>query len=160
MSDTEYDTKYTERHVLLGYLNVMRRAVIQTSEGLTEADLRRPGVASGTNLLGIIHHLTGVEQHWFQRVFLGEPVVADKSMTVPAELTRDEVVAAYRQMCDRSDEIVHATLDLGSRAAIPNPGEAQRDSLRVILVHLIEETARHAGHADILREQLDGVTAP
>lgn len=156
--DAGYDRKYTERYVLLAYLNLVRDAVVRISDGLTDEQLRKPGVPSGTNLLGLIQHLTGVEQHWFQRVFLGEPLVADKSMTVPAGVTSDQVVAGYRRACARSDEIVRACPDLSTRAAIPNPGEEQRDSLRVILGHLIEETARHAGHADILREQIDGVT--
>jgi uncharacterized damage-inducible protein DinB len=158
MNDETYDQKYTEPFVLLGYLNKVRDAVVRVSEGLTEQQVREPGVPSGTSLLGLIQHLTGVEEHWFQRVFLGEQLVADKSMAVPAGVTRDQVVAAYRRACARSDEIVHACADLSTRAAIPNPGEEQRDSLRVILGHMVEETARHAGHADILREQIDGAT--
>lgn len=156
--DADYGLEYTERYVLLGYLNKMRHAIVRTSEGLAEEQLRKAGVPSGTSLLGLIQHLTGVEEHWFQRVFLGERLVADKSMEVPAGVTRDQLVTAYRQACARSDEIVRACPDLSTRAAIPNPGEQQRDSLRVILGHMIEETARHAGHADILREQIDGAT--
>ena len=156
--DAGYHRKYTEGYVLLAYLNKMRDAVVRVSDGLTEQQVRQPGVSSGTNLLGLVHHLTGVEEHWFQRVFLGEQVVADKSMQVPAAVTREQVVTAYRRACARSDEIVRSCPDLSTRAAIPNPGEEQRDSLRVILGHMIEETARHAGHADILREQIDGVT--
>lgn len=156
--DASYDLKYTERYVLLGYLNKVRDAVVRTSEGPTEEQVRRPGVPSGTSLLGLIQHLTGVEEHWFQRVFRGEQLVANKSMVVPVGVTRDQVVAVYRRACARSDEIVRACRDLSTRAAIPNPGEEQRDSLRVILGHLIEETARHAGHADVLREQIDGAT--
>ena len=60
--------------------------------------------------------------------------------------------------CARSDAIVAACPDLGTPAAIANPGEDAIDPLRVIVTHMIEETARHAGHADILREQIDGVT--
>ncbi len=78
------------------------------------------------------------------------------SMDVPAGATRDEVVAAYRQACARSDEIVRARPALSAVARIANPGEDQAVSLRRIMVHMIEETARHAGHADILREQIDG----
>jgi uncharacterized damage-inducible protein DinB len=158
VDDASYDLKYNERYVLLGYLNKLRAAVVQACEGLTEAQVRQPGVPSGTNLLGLIQHLTGVEEHWFRRVFLGEQLAANKSMQVPTDLTRDQVVAAYRQACARSDEIVRACPDLSMRAPIPNPGEQQRDSLRVILGHMLEETARHAGHADILREQIDGAT--
>jgi hypothetical protein len=82
----------------------------------------------------------------------------DKSMDVPADAIREQVVAAYRAACTRSDEIVRASSDLSTLAEIANPGEDQKDSLRSILGHMIEETACHAGHADILREQIDGAT--
>lgn len=158
MDDTTAADRRSEREVLLAYLGAMRDAVVATTASLDEEQLRTPGVDSGTNLLGLIHHLTGVERHWFQLVFLGEDVVCDKSMTVPPELTHAEVVAAYREACARSDEIVRGYDDLATLAAIVNPGEDQLDSLRSIVVHLIEETARHAGHADILRERIDGAT--
>jgi len=67
---TIYDLGRSEREVLLYYLNKMRAAVVRTSEGLTDEQQRAPGVPSGTNLLGLVKHLTGVEEHWFQRVFL------------------------------------------------------------------------------------------
>jgi uncharacterized damage-inducible protein DinB len=155
---TGFDLVGSERDVLLYYLNKMRDAVVRTSEGLTDGQQRTPGVPSGTNLLGLIQHLTGVEEHWFQRVFLGEHRQTDDSMDVPVGATRDEVVAAYREACTRSDQIVQACPDLSTMAKIANPGEDQKDSLRVIVAHMIEETARHAGHADILREQIDGAT--
>jgi len=156
--NTGYDWMRSERDVLLHYLNKMRDAVVRTSEGLTDEQQRTPGVPSGTNLLGLIQHLTGVEEHWFQRVFLDEDRDTDDSVDVPVDATRDEVVAAYRKMCARSDEIVRACPDLSTMAKIANPGEDQKDPLRVIVAHMIEETARHAGHADILREQIDGAT--
>ncbi len=142
--NTGYDWMRSERDVLLHYLNKMRDAVVRTSEGLTDEQQRTPGVPSGTNLLGLIQHLTGVEEHWFQRVFLDEDRDTDDSVDVPVDATRDEVVAA----CP----------DLSTMAKIANPGEDQKDPLRVIVAHMIEETARHAGHADILREQIDGAT--
>ncbi len=147
-----------ERDVLLYYLNKMRAAVIRTCAGLTDQQQRSPGVPSGTNLLGIVHHLTGVERHWFELVFLGDDSDIDMSMDVNVDTTHDHVVAAYRQACARSDEIVRACADLSTMAAIANPGEDDIDSLRRIVAHMIEETARHAGQADILREQIDGVT--
>ena len=156
--DTGPDLVGSERDVLLHYLNKMRDAVVRTSEGLTDAQERTPGVASGTNLLGLIRHLTGVEEHWFQRVFLGRNPDTDDSMDVAAGTTHDDVVAAYRDACARSDEIVHGCPDLSTMAQIANPGEDEKDSLRRIVAHMIEETARHAGHADILREQIDGAT--
>lgn len=158
MGDSRYDLVNSERDVLLAFLNKMRNAVVRTAEGLTADQVRRPGVPSGTNLLGLMYHLAAVEVHWFQRVFLGKEVDVDKSMQAPAELGTDEVVAAYRAACGASDEIVRGCPDLSTVSAIPNPGEDSRDSLRAILAHMIEETARHAGHADIVREQIDGVT--
>ncbi|EID55190.1 DinB family protein [Saccharomonospora xinjiangensis] len=159
MSDARFAWMASEREVSLHYLNAMRDAVVRVSEGLSEERQREPGVESGTNLLGLVRHLTWVEQHWFQRVFLGEEPGTTDSMVVPAGQSRDEIVAAYRKACARSDDIVRAASDLGVLAARANPGEQVRVPLRVIVTHLIEETARHAGHADILRERLDGVTA-
>ena len=147
-----------ERSVLAHYLDKMRDAVVRTSAGLTDEEAGMPGVPSGTSLLGLIHHLTEVEAHWFRRVFAGEDIEVEKSMDVPEDMSRDDVVAAYRTECARSDAIVAACPDLGTPAAIANPGEDAIDPLRVIVTHMIEETARHAGHADILREQIDGVT--
>jgi uncharacterized damage-inducible protein DinB len=148
----------SERDVLLHYLNSMRDAVVRASEGLTDEQQHSPGVPSGTNLLGLIHHLTGVEQHWFRFVFLGEDLVCDMSMDVPASVNRAAVVRAYQEECARSDDIVRACPDLSTLSAIANPGEDERVSLRVIVAHMIEETARHAGHGDILRELIDGTT--
>ena len=147
----------SERDVLMRYLAKMRGAVVRNSESLTDSQLRAPGVPSGTNLLGIIQHLTGVEEHWFRMVFLGEDVVPNLSMEVPADRTRDEVVAAYLQACARSDEIIHS-YPLATMSAIANPGEDQQDSLRLIVAHMVEETGRHAGQTDILRELIDGAT--
>ncbi len=153
---TGRDLLESERDVLLFFLNRVRDAVVRASAGLTGEQQRLPGVPSGTNLLGLIRHLTAVEEHWLQRVFLGGDCIIDMSMDVPAGATRNEVVAAYRQACARSDEIVRACPALSAVARIANPGEDQAVSLRRIMVHMIEETARHAGHADILREQIDG----
>ena len=89
----------SEREVLLHYLDKMRDAVVRTSEGLTDEQARTPGVPSGTSLLGLIQHLTAVERHWFQFVFLGEGPAPDDSMEVPAGVTRGQLVAAYRKAC-------------------------------------------------------------
>jgi uncharacterized damage-inducible protein DinB len=107
---------------------------------------------------GLIQHLTGVEEHWFQRVFLGEDHESRKSMQVPAGESSEEVVAAYRRSCARSDEIVRGSPDLSTMARAVNPAEDRKATLRQIVAHMIEETGRHAGHADIPREQIDGAT--
>ncbi len=152
----------SERDVLINYLNKMRDAVVRTSEGLTEEQQRAPGVPSGTNLLGTIQHLTMVEAHWFRMVFLGEDIGAELgdeyTMEVPADVTREQAVAAYRAECARSDEIIRACPDLSTLAKAENPGEPGLDALRLIAAHMIEETARHAGQCDILREMIDGTT--
>ena len=159
----------SEHDQLLRFLNKVRDAVVRASEGLYDDQQRIAGVPSGTNLLGLVQHLTWAEEHWFQCVFLGEepsdhrladgqPWYSSVSMRVPGNLTRDDVVAAYRNACARSDDIVHGCSDLSTLAQIPNPGQERRASLRMIVAHMIEETGRHAGHADILREQIDGAT--
>jgi len=152
----EPDLVHSERDVLLRYLDRQRSGIVRATEGLTDEQLRAPGVPSGTNLLGLIKHLTAVEQHWFRVVFLGEQLDLDDSMEVAEGLSRDEVVAAYRAACARSDEIISAHPDLSTLSQVPNPGEEGLDSLRLIMAHMVEETACHAGHADILRELIDG----
>jgi uncharacterized damage-inducible protein DinB len=147
----------TEREVLLRYLNKMRDAVVNTSAGLTEDQVRTPGVPSGTSLLWLVHHLTAAELHWFQFVFLGADQRIDMEGPIPPGRTYDEAVAEYRAVCARNDEIVREH-DLDTMAKIANPGEDVIDPLRVILAHMVEETGRHAGHADILRELIDGRT--
>ena len=148
----------SERDVLRPYLTKMRNAVVAASGSLTDERLRAPGVASGPNLLGLMHHLTGVERHWFRRVFLGEKVECDMSMDAPAGMSRSDVVAAYREACAHSDEIIAACPDLSTLSATPNPGEDDLDSLRLIIAPVVEETGRHAGHADTLHQLIDGTT--
>ena len=109
MTDTTGpDLIRSECDVLLHYLSKMRDAVVTTSESLTDQQQRTPGVPSGTNLVGLIQHLAGVEQHWYRLVFLGEELVCDMSMNAPASLTRVEVVTAYQEARALSDEIVRA----------------------------------------------------
>jgi uncharacterized damage-inducible protein DinB len=156
--DPGRDLTESEAEVLLFFLNRVRDAVVRASAGLPAEQQRMPGVPSGTSLLGLVKHLNAVEEHWFQRVFLGEDLSVDMSMDVPAGARSAEMVAAYRQACARSDEIVRACPDLSTLARTVNPGDQRVGSLRRILTHMIEETARHAGHADILRERIDGAT--
>lgn len=149
----------SEREVLLFFLNRVRDATVRASTGLTDQQLRDAGVPSGTSLLGLVKHLTAVEEHWFQTVFLGRSGSVDMSMDLPPDAIGDQLVAAYRRACRRSDEIVRASPSLSKMAQVANPGEDHPVSLRRVVVHMIEETARHAGHADILREQIDGLTS-
>lgn len=143
-----------EAEVLRGFLDYLRTSVAAKVDGLSEEDARRPGVPSGTNLLGLVHHLTHVERS----TFLGEHVTSwPKTFGAPATDSSAEVVAAYRDAINRANRAIDARTDLSG--ALPHPRAGRSGpSLRWALTHMIEETARHAGHADILREQIDGRT--
>ena len=143
-----------EKGTLVDFLDYLRGAVIRKASGLPAAAARRPMVGSGTSLLGLIKHLTRVEIVWFQYAFAGADV------QVPGDDLADDddpqsVIGDYQAAVAVSNRIVAESPDLSQpakrRAVAPEPM-----SLRWILVHMIEETGRHAGHADILREQIDG----
>lgn len=141
--------------MLLGFLGYLRGSVLAKVDGVPEPRVRTPGVASGTNLLGLVKHLTHVERHWL----LGERVT-DWAATfrVDPDETVADVLRAYRDTAALVDEVIAGHPDL----AAPGPRRGGRSgpapSLRWTLTHLIEETGRHAGHADILRELIDGAT--
>jgi hypothetical protein len=145
-----------ERQILVDFLDYLRQSVVLKVVGVPEAEARRPMVASGTSLLGILKHLVRVEITWFQFSFAGHDVRVPTSELSDADRVQP-MVDSYRQEVTRSNEIVGACPDLSelSRRAIRTSDPMP---LRWVLVHMIEETGRHAGHADILREQIDGVT--
>jgi hypothetical protein len=145
-----------ERETLVAFLDYLRDAIVVKTEGLSDADVRRALVPSGTSILGLVKHLTMVEVSWFQWSYVGLDV------RVPSDRLHDEdrvdtVIADYRRACADNNDIVAAEPDLEKLCA-RKPPTTDPMSLRWILVHMIEETGRHAGHADILREQLDGET--
>jgi uncharacterized damage-inducible protein DinB len=146
-----------EKAVLLSFLNYLRGTVAAKAEGVDEQLARTPGVPSGTNLLGLIKHLTAAELNWFVRGYAGADIeFADLSMQLASDETGAEVLAAYRAATGRANQVIEGADDLSSLAARGTGRTPQPHTLRWILIHMIEETARHAGHADILREQLDG----
>jgi hypothetical protein len=123
-------------------------AVAAKAEGIPEEVARAPGVPSGTSLLGLVSHLTHVERHWL----LGQKVRNWQTTFRPSpDEPAATVLATYRETNAEANEVVATWADLGADG--PN-----RASRRWTLTHLIEETARHAGHADILRELVDGST--
>ncbi|PXY31298.1 DinB family protein [Prauserella muralis] len=144
-----------EKEVLLGFLDYLRASVIAKTHGVAEPQVRTPGVPSGTNLLGLVKHLTQVERHWL----LGVPV-ADWQATFHPEPdeSADDIVLAYRQTSALANEVVAACADPAAPGPRPGGRPGPGPSLRWTLTHLIEETGRHAGHADILRELIDGAT--
>ncbi|UOZ03183.1 DinB family protein [Amycolatopsis sp. WQ 127309] len=141
-------TGAAEVQVLVGFLDYLRAAVAAKAEGVPEPQVRSPGVASGTNLLGLVKHLTHVEAHWLLGVAVTNWPATFRPK--PAE-TAEEILAAYRATTARANAVIAGWDDLGA----PGPRRASR---RWTLTHLVEETARHAGHADILRELTDGTT--
>lgn len=156
-----------EREMLEAFLDLYREVVVRKVAGISEQDARRRLVDSSTTLGGVLKHLRVIEMNWFQRR-LGKtpdaelPVRVDSwddldfTFVLDDSETVDDLVAAYRGQCDISREIA-ASRDLDDKVPQPHLGEV---NLRWIYLHMIEETARHAGHADILREQIDGVTGP
>lgn len=155
-----------ERTVLEAFLDFYRDALVRKVSGLSEDDARRQLVGSSTTLAGLIKHLRIIEMNWFQRILEQTPeddlpiTVAwqdpDSTFRVEASETISDLVAAYRQQCEISRQVASAR-QLSS--TVPN-AELGNVSLRWIYVHMIDETARHVGHADILREQTDGQTGP
>jgi uncharacterized damage-inducible protein DinB len=143
-----------EKETLVAFLDYLRESIIRKASGIDQTEARRPLVPSGTSLLGLVKHLAWVEQSWFQLGFAGEKVARLDPELVEAD-TREMVVKAYRDAIERSNEIVDDCDDLDLKMATPRR-DGNRFSMRWILVHMVEETARHAGHADIIREQLDG----
>ena len=143
-----------------------REAVVWKLDRLGEYDVRRPLTASGTNLLGLVKHLALWEARYFGDVFgrpFPEPLPRwDDAASYGTDLwatedeTRPEIVDRYRRVCEHSDATI-TDLDIDSPGHVPwwpHPDVM----LFNILVHMLTETSRHAGHADILREQLDGAT--
>ncbi|RZU77412.1 uncharacterized protein DUF664 [Micromonospora kangleipakensis] len=151
-----------ERAVLESFLDFHRTIVLRKARGLTHAEASRRLVPSLTTLAGLLKHLALVERNWFPcllapkpgDVYLTTEEEARASFTLQETDTVEELAAAYERACARSREVA-ARFDLDHVVPHPQLGEV---SLRWILVHLIEETARHAGHADILRELTDGET--
>jgi hypothetical protein len=144
-----------ERETLLGLLQYQRESLIRKVTGVDETTARHPVVGSGTTLLWLVKHLAQAEISWLVRRFGG--VAADLPVAeVRPEDTVASVIEGYRAANARADGVaqVAASLDEPCRADDVSPAV----NLRWVLAHLLEETARHAGHADILRELIDGST--
>jgi uncharacterized damage-inducible protein DinB len=152
-----------EREMLCGFLDWYRAVVARKLEGLSDAQAATPGTPSGLSPLGVVKHLTVYEREWFRGVFAGEaverPVGGDNSPTFAVEAgdTVASVLAAYREEHVQTRRVVDATDSLDRLSAVASEVRGPV-SLRWVLVHMIEETARHAGHLDVMRESIDGAT--
>ena len=154
-----------ERHQLESWLAFHRATLLKKCSGLSFEDLcRRPVVTSSMSLLGLMRHMTFVEQIWFDVRFAGNDVTEYYRRPDDREVewneldsaTLDEVVANFRHACETSDELARDH-NLDEMVGRPGAGREPVD-LRWIYLHMIEEYARHCGHADLIREMIDGTT--
>jgi uncharacterized damage-inducible protein DinB len=145
-------TGNTEAEVLRGFLDYLRNSIATKVETTPEPDVRTAQVLSGTNLLGLLNHLTHVEES----IFLGHRTTNWPATFRCAETdTREDVVARYRSVAEQANAVLDTCDDLAG--PVPHASsDRQGPSARWALAHMIEETGRHAGHADILRELIDG----
>jgi uncharacterized damage-inducible protein DinB len=144
-----------ERATLLALLQFQRESMVRKVETLDDEAARRHLVGSDTTLVWLVRHLAHAETLWLQVRFRGDdPEVLDV-LAVEAGTTLAEAIAAYRQTWSRVDDVIaHADLD----DMVADDQDLGPVNLRWVVTHLLEETARHAGHADILRELIDGST--
>lgn len=154
-----------EKDLLCAQLDDKRTIMLRKVAGLSEEDLRRTPTASSLSLLGLLKHSAYAHRWWFRRVFAGEDLDfswaeedqdPDLDFRPEPDETAEGIAAVYRDEVERSRTIVAAaSLDTAARA--PRPGE-EETTLRGIMLHMIQETSRHLGHADIIRETIDGST--
>jgi uncharacterized damage-inducible protein DinB len=152
-----------ERAVLLGWLAWQRATVHRKCQGLSDELARRTvRPESATSISAVVSHLAWTERHWFERSFAGQeppdalPHVAESSGWDYGGATLAHLLANYAAQCERSDAIIAAHSLDELEAYVPEGNSVV--SLRWIVCHMIEETARHLGHLDTLRERADGVT--
>jgi uncharacterized damage-inducible protein DinB len=156
-----------ELDMLNGWLEHHRAILLWKCDGLTDEQLRRRSVPPSTmSLLGLIRHMTDVERGWFQQVLLGEdapdlystPDSPDGDFNGVDEADVAAAFSAFEAECDASRRAVAAASDLDVLSKETSERTGEQFSLRFIVTHMIEEYARHNGHADLLRETIDGVT--
>ena len=160
--------KSSDDRALLAFLAAQREAVLSIVAGLDEEAWHRSVVPSGWTPAGLVEHLGGAEWHWFQAVVAGSrpelPADEDQASYDPtAAFVCDEpsaeIIAFYRDQCARSDAVLAETsLSAPPRGKHGDPEMDEPPDARWVVLHMIEETARHAGHLDIARELIDGQT--
>jgi hypothetical protein len=150
--------------MLLSYLDGQRNHVLGILEGLSEEDLRRRVLASGWTSLGLVQHLAlDVERFWFGAVVAGDQSViatldeGGNAWQVGPDITGEQVFALYRQEIEHANNIITATSIDAAPAWWPTFfGSFRLHTVREIILHVVTETACHAGHADVVRELIDG----
>jgi len=156
-----------EREGLTGYLAQMRYVVRLAAHGLDETQARARPVPSALSVGGVIKHLASVEEFWAGliegRLPGGDEHAYEEGFRPGADETVEHLLARYAEAAAGTDAVV-AGADLGAPVPVPRgvpwfPKDVEAWSVRWVVLHLIEETARHAGHADLVREAIDGATA-
>jgi hypothetical protein len=151
------------KQVLHRYLSLQRDHLLAKLDGVGEREVRWPMTPTGTNLLGLVKHVASNELSYFGEVFDrpmpwdGDDAEINADMWATADESREEIVALYQRAAAHADATIEA-LSLDSPGLVPwwSPPERQHVTLHQILVHVSVEIARHAGHADIIRELIDG----
>ena len=152
---------------LTAYLDFQRATMLLKTEGLDAEQLAQRLPPSSMTLAGLLNHLALVEDSWFTERFAGQPenplwagidwdADPDYEFRTALELTPDELRRRYEEACERSREVVARAESLDQLSVSARRHTGRHFDLRWVLLHLIEETARHAGHADLLREAIDG----
>jgi uncharacterized damage-inducible protein DinB len=163
---TKPDPSGSELEQLTRFLDFQRETILHKTAGLTRDQLARPLPPSPLTLAGLLNHLAMVEDWWFRMRFLGLPAAEewagadwdadpDWDFHTAVDLEPDELRRRYGEACARSRAVVADVGDL-DRLSVTTMSNGRHWDLRWVLLHMIEETARHAGHADLLREAIDG----
>ena len=164
MTRTDTPPAWDERTILTTFLDYTRATARHKCEGLSDADAAKALLPTSplTTIGGLVNHVRWVEYSWIQSIFFGEEDEGpwteeepDREMSLGAQLPLAQVLAEYEAQCERYNQLL-AGVDLDTRAERPFRN-GEHPTLRWILMHLIEETARHNGHIDLLREMVDGV---
>jgi hypothetical protein len=156
-----------ERTMLRGTLELQRAITLSKLDGLSDEQVAQPHPPSDLTLSGMIKHLALVEDHWFQHNFAGQPLVEpwasvdwddepDWEFHTASSEPAAELRAQYLASIARSNAIFDAAPSLDDMSAPTGQDEPKPFNLRWVTIHMIEETARHAGHADLIREAIDG----
>jgi uncharacterized damage-inducible protein DinB len=156
-----------EREMLLGWLDYHRATLLWKCEGLSDDQLRERAVPpSALSLLGLVRHLAECEHSWFRKVLLGEDLPylyvteqdndADFNDVDKADVAED--IRTFERACQAAREAIASAPDLDTVSKKADRRTGEQFSLRWIITHMIEEYARHNGHADLLRERIDGAT--
>jgi uncharacterized damage-inducible protein DinB len=154
------------KDIIHRYLKTQRDALLAKLDGVSERDARWPMTGTGTNLLGLVKHVASVELGYFSEVFdrpsnvplpwFDDGAEMNADMWATADESREEIISLYQQAAAQADATIDA-LTLDSPGWVPWwSAERQGVTLHQIMVHMCVETARHAGHADIIRELIDG----